>query len=142
MTPQELKQLILSDELAQSLALAGNYTECANRCAEIAPPKVVDFFVGELGIFGLYGSTQQAEAVIQKIEAIALVNPVIKRLLKWIQPGAPGINFGDSRVRYMLQLPLNEGGLGLTNDEASPLLRSAETKRRITIEMVAEAWRS
>lgn len=142
MTPQELKQLILSDEQALAFAGSGNYTECAIRCESIASPKIVNTFIGELGFFGLYQSPLQAEAVMQKIEAVAQVNPVVNRLLKWVQPGAPGVNFGDSRVRYMLTLPMESGGLGFTSQEALPLLEAAETKRRITIDMVAEAWRS
>jgi hypothetical protein len=141
MTPQELKEIILGDSLATSLATAGNYTECATRCELIAPPRIVEKFVGELGVFSLYESPVQAEAVIQKIENVALVNPVVKRLLKWIQPGAPGINFGDLRVRYMLTLPIEQGGVGLTNEEALPLLRSAEVQRNITVDMIAKAWR-
>lgn len=137
---QDLHDLINNDTIAKSFADAGNDTECAIRCMSIAPKKIVSTLLGELGMFNVGAEPADVETVLQTIEAVAEFNPVIKRMLKWIQPGAPGIDFGDTIVRTMLTLPVNNGGIGLSVEQAAPFLAAAEKDEIITPQMVSNAW--
>ena len=71
---------------------------------------------------------------------IAKGNPVVNRVLKWLQPGAPGIDIGDARVRGLLVAPVGLGGVGLSRELARPLLASAEVAPEISGADVSTAW--
>lgn len=140
MTPNSLHDLINSDPAAKALADAGNDAACADRCREIAPPEIVSTPLGELGVIAAAADPVAAETILKTIEAIAQQNPLVKRVLKWMQPGAPGVDFGDLRVRAMLTAAVEQGGLGLTAEQAGPLLRAAERPASVTAGNVSEAW--
>lgn len=143
MTPSELRTLILSDATATQLAESLDFAGCAERCAVIAPPILSETLIGELGVFKLAADPLTAETVLQTIETIANSgnNPVVKRLLKWMQPGAPGVDFGDPRVRATLTAPVKSGGLGLSAEVVRPLLAAAETPQTFTAAEVKHAYR-
>jgi hypothetical protein len=132
MTPAELKTLIESDSEAQSAATANRWRDCADRASEIAPALLRESLLTELSILRLSDDPAAAESVLQQIEAVSEGNPVVARVLKWMQPGAPGLNFGDTRVRAMLTMPIDQGGCGLTSEQASPLLAVAEYQPEFT----------
>ena len=132
MTPQELRTLIDSDTEASTLANAGAADMCAARCRAIAPKELIERLVTELSFFKLYAQPADAEAVLQQIETVAQGNAVVERVRKWLQPGAPGVDVGDPRVRAMLVLPAVDGGIGLTQEQAAPLLTAAEVEPSIT----------
>jgi len=137
MTDQELKDLIIGDTTAKQLARSGADDRCAERCREIAPAETTEFRATELTILSLYADPADAEAVLGQIETVANANSVVKRILKWLQPGAPGVDLGDARVRALLVAPVAQGGVGLTDERAKPLLDAATKKPNITGSMVA-----
>lgn len=131
MTPEELKTLIESDAEATALFAKPDDAACAARCREIAPAEVVDTYLTELQIVALYEDPTDAETTLQTIESVAQANPIVKRVAAWTKPGAAGVNFGDHRVRAMLTLSVDQGGLGLSADQAGPLLSAAERSANI-----------
>ena len=131
-TPAELKTLIESDSEASIAASSVQWRQCAERASAIAPPLLIETLLTELSVLRLSSDPVAAETVLQTIEAVSQANPVVARVLKWMQPGAPGLNFGDERVRAMLTLPVNQGGCGLTQEQAMPLLAAAEYQPTIT----------
>lgn len=132
MSPDELKKLIQSDSEALALAVAGADDLCAARCREIAPKVTQETRVSELSILNLYANPIDAVTVLQTIEAVAKTNPVVGYVVKWLQPGAPGIDIGDARVRQLLVAPVNAGGVGLSAELAKPLLAAAEVAPEIS----------
>jgi len=141
MTPAELKSLIESDAEATALANAGNDEACAVRCGVIAPKVLVPLRLGDINIISLFANPVDGETVCQTIEAVALQNPIVKRAWRWAEPGNPGLDVGDVRVRAMLVTPTNLGGVGLTQEQAAPILAAAEQQQRFTAAQIAEAWR-
>lgn len=142
MTPAELKTLIESDAEATALANAGDDEACALRCGVIAPKLLVSTRLGDINIVSLFANPVDGETVCQTIEAVAEQNPVVKRAWRWAAPGAPGIDVGDVKVRAMLIAPTNLGGVGLTQEQAAPILAAAEQQQRFTAAQIGEAWRS
>lgn len=143
MSPHELKLLIESDAIAKAAAEAGDDETCAARCRSIAPPILVPFKVVDINIVGLFANPADGEAVVQQIEAVAQANPIIHRALKWIvETSSPGLDLGSTKIRHLLTLPIASGGVGLTAEQAAPLLRAAERQPDITAAQVAIAWRN
>jgi hypothetical protein len=140
MSPEELKSLIESDSEALRLASTGAADLCAARCRAIAPKVTQQTMISELSILNLYANPMDAETVLQTIETVAKGNPVVNRVLKWLQPGAPGIDIGDARVRQLLVAPLQAGGVGLSQELARPLLAAAEAEPQISGADVSTAW--
>ena len=132
MTTAELTALIQGDATALQLAQAGSDDACASRCREIADPVPYQRFITELTILSLYDDPTAAEAVMVKIETVAQSNPVVARVLKWLQPSAPGIDAGDARVRTLLTASTAQGGIGLTTEQAQPILDCAAQQQNIT----------
>lgn len=139
MTPAELLALIDSDQQASALAAAGDDTACAARCVAIAPKVLVSTRLGDINIVGLFDNPADGEAVCQTIEAIADINPVVRRAWRWAGPSSPGIDVGDAKVRLLLVAPTNAGGIGLTPEQAAPLLAAAEKPQSITAQDVGYA---
>lgn len=140
MTVDELRALIESDAEAKALAETGAADLCAARCRAIAPKVTQLTRVTELSILSLYSNPQDAETVLQTIETVAEGNQVVNRVLKWLQPGAPGVDVGDARVRQLLTAPRQAGGIGLTAELARPLLAAAEVEPQISGADVSTAW--
>lgn len=140
MTSEELRALIESDAQAKALAEAGAADLCAARCRAIAPKVTQLTKVTELTILSLYSNPQDAETVLQTIETVAEGNTVVNRVLKWLQPGAPGVDIGDARVRQLLVAPRQQGGVGLSAELARPLLAAAEVEPQISGADVSTAW--
>lgn len=140
MSPQELKALIESDAEATQLASTGAADLCAARCRDIAPKVTREHRLTELSILSLYSDPANAETVLQTIENVAKANPVVNRVLKWLQPGAPGVDVGDARVRALLTAPVQAGGVGLSQELARPMLAAAEVAPEISGADVSTAW--
>lgn len=137
MTPSELKTLIDSDPTAKALFAAGNDSACAVRCGEIAPPVLVELKLSEIGVMLIYANDPMAgETVLQTFEAVADGgSPIVKRLLKFMGPEVPPEKHPDfslAPIRSALTTPVQSGGLGLTTEQAAPILRAAERQPIIT----------
>ena len=115
-------------------------SECAARCRAIAEKDLVSLRLSELGVMALYANPADAETVLQTIEAVANGgNPVVKRILKFMQPGVPEASLPDfslPAIRAALTAPANFGGLGLSAELAAPILQAAEREKNITPAMV------
>ncbi|TWU22468.1 hypothetical protein Pla52o_35240 [Novipirellula galeiformis] len=140
MTPDELRTLIESDADALRLAQAGAADMCAARCRVIAPKVTRETRATELTIISLYANPMDGENVMQQIEAVAESNSLVKRMLKWMQPDSDGLDVGDTRTRDMLTLPIESGGIGLTAEQARPILAAAETEPQISGADVSTAY--
>lgn len=132
MSPKDLKELIESDEQAQKLATLGAADLCAARCREIAPKTFQSKTVTELTIIGAYKNPVDAEQILQQIEDAAINSPLVKRVLKWLQPGAPGVDIGDERTRQVMLTPVEMGGCGLTLEQVNPIFDLALVEASIT----------
>lgn len=140
MTSEELRALIESDAEARALAESGAADVCAARCRAIAPKVTQQTRATELTILSLYANPADAVLVLQTIETVAQSNTVVAYVLKWLQPGAPGIDIGDARVRQLLVAPVQSGGVGLSEELAAPLLAAAEVEPQISGSDVSTAW--
>lgn len=138
MTPQELKQLIQSDPEATQLIEQGNDWDCAVRCSNIAPPIRKLLPLSQMGVLAIYeADPMTGETVLQTIEGIADtgLNPIIARINRFIAPGVGPESLPDFSlpgIRQALVTPIEQGGIGLTQEQAGPLLRAGETKQVIT----------
>ncbi len=140
MTVDELRALIESDAEAKALAETGAADLCAARCRAIAPKVTQLTRLTELSILSLYSNPADAVTVLKTIETVAATNAVVGYVLKWLQPGAPGVDVGDARVRQLLVAPVQAGGVGLSAELARPLLAAAEVEPQISGADVSTAW--
>lgn len=138
-TIDELHDIINNNAEAKVLADAGNDAGCALAIQDDLPSEVVpESFFTELSILSAFANPNDAEACLQKLEAVAESNAVLKRILKWIAPGAKGLDFGNTSVRGQLDA-LQAAGV-LTETECSTLKSLGERKISITANDVSLAW--
>ena len=53
----------------------------------------------ELGIITAFADPADGETVLQTLEAAAASNPLLARMLRWLAPGMPGLDFGNAGLR-------------------------------------------
>jgi hypothetical protein len=132
---QSLRQLIKLDEQATALFQQGRYGDCAVRCVELAPKVPKPLQISKLGIIAIYShDTAMAAQVLAALESAAKANPIISVMVSFMGPGNPESslpNFGDPNVRAALTAP-QPVGLGLTPQQAAPLLVAGEQPDTIT----------
>jgi hypothetical protein len=135
-TPEALKALIESDQQATVLINAGNDHACASRCSEIAPVKNIPSPLTIMGILNLYQDNLALGAfVIATIKQVALENSVIGEMLPFMGPATQQDarpDFGLPAIRQALVTPVELGGIGLTQEQAAPILRAGESSQTIT----------
>jgi hypothetical protein len=134
MSPEELKALILSDTQATELFNDRKDWECSLRCMEIAPRVVRELLLSELGIMALYQDNPVlGETILATIEAVSAQNPIVKRIFKFAGPSSNNLpDWGSTAIRATMLAPTAQGGLGLTEEQAGPILRAAEHPPTIT----------
>lgn len=136
MTPHDLKELIISDSKATTLLNQGNDWDCALRCSEIAPIIIISSPLTIMGILNLYrDNLALGGLVIATIKQVASINPIIAEMLPFMGPSTQQDarpDFGFPAIRQALITPIELGGIGLTPEQAAPILRSAEIKPTIT----------
>jgi hypothetical protein len=148
MTPQEIRTEILASNELRAMIVAGQDEAVAKQLTETMPGKIVSLRISELGLLGIYADPSQGETVLQTIEAVALQNPIIKRVLKFMQPGVPEASLPDFSlpgVRMALKAPVEMGGLGLSDALAQPLLDAMTVPDVVSAIEVSEAvavWRT
>lgn len=147
MTPQEIRTEILASQELRALIESGQDATIAARLTEDMPGKIVPLRISELGLLALYANPADGEAVLQTIEQVAAGNPIIKRVLKFMQPGVPENSLPDFSlpgVRLALKTPIVAGGLGLSDALAQPLLDAMEVADNVSANEVSaavSAWR-
>ena len=125
MTPEDIRTAIVASEELITLIESGQDEVVAAHLTATMPGRIIPLRISELGLLALYANPMDGETVLQKIEAIAEVNPIIKRVLKFMQPGVPADSLPDFSlpgVRTALKAPIEKGGLGLSEELAQPLL--------------------
>lgn len=137
MTSNELHDIIKANSEAKAFADAGNDTGALGSILKDLPKQVrKGSFYTELGVFTAFPTAEDAEACLQKLEAIAEQNPVVKRVLKWLGPGNGGVDFGDEKLRAAI-----DGMLGVLSQEEINALKSlGEGPTTVTVDEVSEAW--
>jgi hypothetical protein len=147
MTPQEIRTEILASTELRALIEQGRDEDVARNLTETMPGKIVSLRISELGLLSLYSNPVDGETVLQAIEAVAQANPIIRRVLKFMQPGVPEASLPDFSlpgVRLALTVPVEQGGLGLSTELAAPLLSAMTVPDAVTAIEVSEAvsaWR-
>ena len=147
MTPQEIRSEILASSELRSWIEQGRDEDVAKHLTDTMPGKIVSLKISELGLLSLYSDPMAGETVLQTIEAVAQGNPIIKRVLKFMQPGVPESSLPDFSlpgVRLALTTPVEQGGLGLTAELAAPLINAMTVPDAVSSHEVSDAvseWR-
>jgi outer membrane biosynthesis protein TonB len=88
-----------------------------------------------MGVIACYANDPTtAVVVLETIKAIAQHNPIVSEVYAFMAPGVPESSlpdFGLPIIRSALTAPHELGGLGLTEAQASPLLRASEQEDNI-----------
>ncbi len=126
-----LLELKNTNETFANLVNTGRDVEAAALATATLDKMVkTDSFYTELGIMAAFSSPTDGETLLQTLETVGESNAVIKRMLKWIQPGAIGIDFGNSAVRSMIST-LQAANI-LTTSQANTLLDLGTERVTIT----------
>ena len=138
-TVEELHNIIKNNTVAKALADAGNDNGALDAVQPDLPTEVVEeSFFTELSILSAFSNPIDAETCLQKLETVAESNPILKRVLKWITPGAKGLDFGNASVRAQLDALYIAGVL--TEKELNVLKSLGEKKVIITVNDISLAW--
>ena len=138
-TIDELHDIILNNKTAKMYADAGNDYGCYKEILNDLPKEpVLESFYTELSILSAFENPMDAETCLQKLETVAESNPILKRVLKWIAPGAKGLDFGNPSVRGQLDA-LHQAGV-LTELELNTLKGLGEQAVVISSDDVSSAW--
>jgi len=123
----KLRGIIQADDQALTHYMARRFADCALRVNAIAPPKPTVCRLSRLGIISLHRTDANlAQSVLQKLDAAALVNPLIAEVIAWMKPDANQLpDFGIEEIRIALTAPTNFNGVGLTAEEAAPILAAS-----------------
>ena len=105
---ETLRGIVDSNEELRTL-VRGNINNPADDVAAAAlatslmPKQIVEgSLYTELGIIAAFSNPADAEVVLQTLEAAALTNPLLARMLRWLAPGMPGLDFGNPALRAAL----------------------------------------
>lgn len=135
-TETELQHLIAGDPVADDLFRRGQYADCAHRCRQIAPKVYAPAKLSRIGILGLYANAPTvAIAILEAIETAAANNRLFREVYSFMAPGtAPEQlpDFGLPPIRAALTAPQEHGGIGLSHEQALPLLVAGEQPDDIT----------
>jgi hypothetical protein len=142
MSPEELRALIESDSEALQLASTGAADLCAARCRAIAPKVTQETRLRWNRIFDLYGSNLARAATVQsKIKAAGQKSELVAEIVESLKASSQDpCNIGSPTVRFLLTASTESGGIGLTQEEAHPLLAAAEVEPQISGADVSTAW--
>ena len=124
MDPDKLRGVIRSDHQAVDDYMARRFSDCAARVNAIAPPKARFCPLSRLGIIALHRANGNLAATfLQKLDAAAQINPIIAEVVQFMKAEARELpDFGIEEIRQALVAPVSHGGVGLTNQEAAPIL--------------------
>lgn len=122
--PDKLRGVIRSDHQAVEDYMARRFSDCAARVNAIAPPKAKVCPLSRLGIIALHRANGNlAATVLQKLDAAAQINPMIAEVVQFMKAEARELpDFGIEEIRQALVAPVSFGGVGLTSQEAEPIL--------------------
>ena len=135
LSPSDLLALIHSDSLALEHFNLAQDAACATRCSSIAPKLQKELRLSELGILNLYQSDLQTGILIlERIKDVAPQNKLVEKIKAFMQPGTnpesyPDLSNAQIRIALTADIPY---GLGLTIDQARPILEAGEQMQIIS----------
>lgn len=138
-TQAALANLIQSDAQAKQLFEQQAFGDCAIRCCEIAPrvPKVLR--LSKIGVLDVYMADRATgHMLLGRLAQLAETNPDAALMIEFMGPGNPESSypdFGLPEIRMALTAP-SPHGLGLTADQAAPMLAAGEQPDTITGEEI------
>ena len=136
MSPTELKQLIESDTLAASLFVQSRDADCAARCSVIAPKVPRELRLSFTRLLSLYqADIQLGMLVVNKLRSVAAHNPLVKEIIPFMEAWTDANGYPDFSlppIRQTLTSPEEQGGIGLTLEQAAPILLAGEQSQTIT----------
>jgi len=86
--------------------------------------KIVNRMVNERSVLAEFSTPLAAETFLQKLEAIATQNPIIKRAIRWMTPDQDGIDVGHPSTIDMINELVT--AYVLTQNEADEFLNMAK----------------
>ena len=93
-------------------------TAAAAMASTLLPKQVTEgSFYTELGIIAAFADPAAGETLLQTLAAVAASGPehaVLARMLGWLKPGMPGLDFGHSALRAALAAYATAGVLTTT----------------------------
>lgn len=101
MTDEALRAAILADPAAAAFAAVGADGDAAAAVAATLPPTTRPTYVTTRVLHAAFGP-DAAEAVLGAIAAAAASNPVLARVLTWVDPNQGGIDVGNPITREQL----------------------------------------
>lgn len=142
-TDTELRALVDSNGQLRMLVRGNDITptrdvEAAALAMTLLPKQVTEGSrYTELGIIAAFADPAAGETVLQTLEALAESNPLLARMLRWLAPGAPGLDFGNAALRAAINA-YHEAG-HLTTTQCDTLLGLGEQDPVVTPDMIARA---
>ena len=147
MDAQKLRGIIQSDQTAFAHYTARRFSDCAERVNAIAPPKPKTCRLSRLGIISLHRTNRGlATSVLQKLDAAAEVNFLIAEVVEFMTKESNELpDFGVEEIQQALTAPISFNGVGLTAEEAAPILAASvepDTTTALEIETLKdrEQW--
>lgn len=138
MTDQQIRDAVAGDQELLSRARVGDDAEIAMLLTESAPQVVgPERYITSLAIMAAFPDPAAGDAALTKLEAAGELNPVVKRALAWMAPGAPGLNIASPATLAMIE-HLRLGGV-LTQAEAETIRGLAMVPDTITADDVSAA---
>jgi|688.fasta_scaffold15194_4 hypothetical protein len=131
-----LKITIENDDIAYTLMLDGDDAACAKRCSEIMPKVPKELKLSELGILALYQHNPvMGVTVVHKIKQAQQTSLFAAIIVPFMAPGNSVDTLPDfslELVREYLITPVQDSGVGLTEEEARPIFEAGVTPQIIT----------
>lgn len=117
---ETLRGLVESNSELALLARGGNGVPADDNAAAVLASTLMPAAVTEgqryteLGIITAFANPADGEAVLQTLEAAAESNPLLARMLRWLAPGMPGLDFGNAGLRAAINAYCGAGVLNET----------------------------
>lgn len=147
MDAEKLRAVIQADDQALAYYRDRRFADCAVHVNAIAPTKPKYCPLSRLGVIALHRSNGNlAKTFLEKLDAAAKVNPIIAEVVQFMKAEARELpDFGIEEIRQALLAPVSFNGVGLTAEEAAPILAAgveADTTTPLEIETLKdrEQW--
>lgn len=142
---EELQIAIAEDAEAKSAFDQLRFVDCARRLKSVLPRERKPLPLSEMGIIALYESDPETGfAILEKLDAVAAINPRVKRIVRYMAPGTAESmlpDFSMAPIRQALTAPVEYGGIGLSESQARLLLEAGEQPPAVDPIDIEQLWR-
>lgn len=136
LTPQELLNLVQSDQVATAYMSQGKDSECAKRCSDIAPLIPKPLKLSFSGVLHLYKDDPSKGVYINKrLRELASTSDLIKDVVDFMSHFTPSESYPDfslAPIREALTTPVEQGGAGFTQAQIQRILDAGVQKQEVT----------